>query len=223
MKRTQLAPDEISRIANQCQSVAETFRYIEDQFAKNGEVVCEIHLDGLRLDEYEQARLANVPLGNIRVFEVLSSSPYLLVQEAAQSTRDLCLSIASRAVTCAEYFRAGEVGKACESFFPITTQIEQVVESILNIRRILPLSLELKSSSFAEIPLDQWDRAESVFLDTSRELFAAFQKRDFISVADVMEYDLGNVLQEWAKLLAPFTLRKESIEQPEPNRENTLG
>jgi len=223
MKRTDLAPDEIQRIVNSCQNVAETFRYLEDQFAKVGDVVCEIHMDGLRLDEYEQARLATVPLGQVRAIEVYSSSPYLLVEEAAESTRDLCLSIAKRAITCADSFRAGEINKACETFFPITTQIEQVVESILNIRRILPLSLELTASPFKEIPTDTWDQAEAVFLDTSRELFSAFQKRDFISVADVMEYDLGNVLQEWARLLAPFAIRKQTVEQPEPNRENTLG
>ncbi len=227
MRTTHLSPDEIKNICSGSPTVQAAYAAIEDLFAQKGEVLCEVSFDGLKLDESELNRIGNVPVGQISQIVVMSAFPRTLMNDAAISIADLARSVSANSMKCSEHFRMGDMGPALELFFQITSRIGEIADSAASLRQAYFLwGCAEERISGAQIFTSEWVPNESALLDTSRELFRAFQRRDYISVADVMEYELCGILDKWAQMMSNLKSRDgvhERSSEPAINRTPPLG
>jgi hypothetical protein len=52
-----------------------------------------------------------------------------------------------------------------------------------------------------KISEDIWRRAELTFTNVLRDLCSAYENKDFVALADILEYELSNSLGQWLELV----------------------
>lgn len=187
-----------------CVSLREAIDRLEADFAKKGEVICEISINGVRLSEEDETNLAFSEFTGVEEIVVKTSRPFELIQEAATSATTFMTRLEAISLEASEAFRQEELDPAYKLFFSTADGLSSLIEMLVSIRRVIFQQAIPPQVVGPHRVLDEnrWQLAEESFLDTTQELLEAFQRRDFILVADILEYDVPVSLRNWMDILA---------------------
>ncbi|HEX4923197.1 MAG TPA: hypothetical protein VFV50_03895 [Bdellovibrionales bacterium] len=203
--------DIASQFAN-CSDLTSLIRQVEKRCADDDEVVCEIRVNGVVLDEQDEAKFGSTELARIDQLAIKVSAVQNLVNEAVNALNDYIPEMIRISVLTAERFRNNEMEPACRSLDAITQGSRWLVDMFAQLRRN-------KVISRRQIDENDWTRSEGEFLRVTRDLVTAFEAQDYVLLADVLEYDWVTALQGWLDLLrsGDMEVSHGNSRKPAPN------
>ncbi|MEQ1875776.1 MAG: hypothetical protein ABL958_03960 [Bdellovibrionia bacterium] len=177
-----------------CLNLSSLIRAIEKKCADAGEVVCEIRVNGVVLDEDDESKFAATEISRIENLSVKVSDVSNLIDDALGSLVSYLPEMVRLSLLTAEKFRADEIESAHRSLESITQGSRWLVEMFAQLRRNRVVQVKNLEES-------RWARSEGELLKVTRELVKAFETKDYVLLADVLEYDWVTALQTWQSLL----------------------
>lgn len=160
---------------------------------KRGQVICSISVNGVHLNEQEEKKFAQVPLNQIEEIKIQTQTPQMLLDESLIDCREHLKKLMAGYEQIATLFRKGDAHHAHRShrfaidgmqqFFEVVSYYGQLFESV---RGPLP-------------PL--WHKLEKKLPEVLDQILDSYEKKDYFLVADLLEYDLLSVLEEWDRLI----------------------
>jgi len=206
MITTSWTENEIRKSFIGCATLREIISEIESDFSRRGEVICEIHVNGVRLDEADESRFASSPSAEIRSLEVRGDRPDALIGDALGSALQLLPQLEQSCVSTAEKFRGPSIVEAQKGFTETLDGCQWLIETMMHVRGA--------SSGIGDpIPrTDLWLDADQAIARVVKEVSAAYMSRDFVLVADLLEYELTGALAVWRTVVSSECRRREGGE-----------
>jgi hypothetical protein len=192
--------DQIAQEFTDCETVGEVLHRLETMVASRGEVICEIRLNGQVIDETDEARLAKDPekenpRSAIRSLSIRSDRPESLIGQALRSSLSFIPLLTQASVDTAGRFRDGDVHNGSEQLNEALEGCQWFVETIHHARGAA------SGIGFGVHQIERWQQAEKMLFDVITELTATFDRKDYVMVADLLEYELTTALEMWVPVL----------------------
>lgn len=177
---------------SECENFKDLIGKLETQVRSAGKVICTIVLNGIKLSEADEVRFADAKISEIESIEIAVEGTEALVSDTLVTLRDTLTRIQMRTVRIADLIRDNPTGPAQFEFAGLMEQTQFLTEALAALKpraRLLGESANL------------WAKAEKGTQAMIRELLQAFSRNDFVLVADVLEYELFNLLGQWIEVL----------------------
>lgn len=177
--------------------LGQVFEDIEQELAADEKVVCRYILNGRELDEGDEVRLAETPLRLIETLEYLSEDRERLLTEVITGWLEALPELTEKIDGFAIDLRQGRARRIETGLTELVENCEFLVQSLWSIRGLLG------DSAAAAIP--SWRALEANTRRTLEEVISSLEKKDFVQLADLIEYDLNDALEHWRRLLLVFS------------------
>lgn len=192
---------------------------LETEFWNNGEVICQLKINGEGYFENEKM-LAKLPIEEVKTIEIQSQKPEDLVQDSITSVKYWVPQLVNTAELAATNFSTGKIAQAQEQMNQVIDGCQGLNEALgvlagilIQEKKELAKSGELNEASGLKSRtkenLDRvarWQTNERVYTMVIKDLLTHFEARDYIAVADALQFDLPEVLTEWSRVLSEFEL-----------------
>ncbi|MCB0367089.1 MAG: hypothetical protein H6624_10860 [Bdellovibrionaceae bacterium] len=196
MQTTTWSAEEIRSQFDQCESLADVIRAIEDRLWQVGEVVCEIRVNGMFLDESDEERFAKEKLAGVERLEVKTQRPKELLGQTVTTAKAYIPKIKESSVLAAGHMQTGDFQKGHQLLSQILDSSRWLIDALFLIKK--------SCQDWAEVGVaeEEWRRAELQFADVVRTLYSAFESNDKVLLADYLEYEMSNALDKWLEVLS---------------------
>lgn len=178
------------------------FKAIENDLKKVGEVVCQFKVNGLTLDEASELRLAEALLGEVETLDVTSQRPSEILDGVLSNW---CLQIPKmieKNDQLSSDIRFKGIDGQLKALVALIDDCQLLVDSLISIDQVFPQLEIVRSGS--------WKSAQRQMAQAIGEALAAFQKKDFTQLADILEYDMGHSMQVWFDILTRLQASTEN-------------
>jgi len=162
---------------------------VTQQVEEAGEVVCEIRVNGIILSELEEGRFAENPREEIQSLSIKSQNPMKLLDESIEGCSDYIGKILTAIEKASFLFRTTDVAGATDYHAKCIEATEHFVEMITYFK-IAYQSLK------GGLP-PSWLNLEKSMLSSFTQILDAYENKNYILVADLLEYDLSNIFASW--------------------------
>lgn len=183
-------------------SFGELMNCIARNAEQEGSRVLQIRLNGEDITGRDRTHLAELPLDQIRELDVETGDPAVLARSTLYSVADFLESLLKELASTAELFRTGNFERSNQSFVRCLDGLQVFMHSLESCRRLLGLSFELMfvptTQGGSEISIAENRRRLFEVLDAMIE---AQTNQDWILLADLLEYELLPVLQDWRQVI----------------------
>lgn len=194
-----------SEIATQfgsCQNLKEVIARLESEFSNRGEVICEIKINGMTLNDADEAKFATNPVEGIQTMTVQSQRPSTLIVDAMDSALAFLPELESYALAAAEAMRISDLKHGGSTFISALDGCQWLVDTIVHMRG---------AASGIGDPIAQpekWFQAEKHFGQVVAQVSEAYANADTVLVADILEYELTSAIQVWREALGEERARR---------------
>jgi len=208
--KTVVTRKEIEVQFGQAADLGQLMKALEQEFSKKGQVICQFKLNGMSLTEADEHRLANIGLGEVEIIEIDSESPDALMFGLLDNWTLELPKLIENAEALAKSIKFEGIEGKLKAFVELLDTCQFLMDSLMSLERVVSdfQSRQIQSP----IGLEPWLMAEKVTADAIGEALKAFEKKDFVLLAEVLEYDLPHSLQVWLDqiLQLNYSLRAES-------------
>lgn len=181
----------------ECRELKEIIFKLESNAKNSGKVVCSVSVNGLRLSESDESRFATTDLNDIDEIEVQMSKVESVAVNSTLALREFLLILKKRVLMAAEHYRENASAPEQHFFSEIVQSTQLLADALMAIRASLTSS-SVDENKFQKI----WLQNEAHFMQSVRELAAAYEKGDFVLVSDVLEYELQNSVDNWLEVVS---------------------
>lgn len=208
---------EIQKQFSDCRDLKEIIKRLETDFSTRGEVICEIRVNGLVLHESDETKFAASELAAIRQLAIASERPEDLIRDAMVSALDYIPRLRSACETVSEHFRGADLRLAQTRFTEVLDGCQWLVDTIVSLRGAAEgINRPIRSG-------DSWTAAETHFSQVINQILGAHQTRDHAQTADLVEYELNNVLERWSNVLAAEAAERIIGDRPGDESSRPVG
>ncbi len=188
-----------------CENLKEIITSVESRMWDNGEVVCEIFVNGFALHEEDETRFSASALADIKELKVQSNRPEELVQQTLQSITTYIPDLAKETDALANRYRDIH-GPGVKDQATIDKEVTQVLSEVLEGFRwltdaIFLIRAQLENWTHIVDLVEDWKELEGKHTRAFKELINSFDKNDQTLIADVLEYDIADVLEDWRRII----------------------
>ena len=176
---------------------------LEKEFTLRGHVICQFKLNGMNLTEADERRLAAIGVMEVESLEIDSESPQALMFGILDNWILELPKLIENAEALAKAIKFEGIEGKLKSFVELLDTCQFLMESLMSLERVV---------SDKQFGLDSWLSAEKVTSEAIGQALAAFEKKDFVMLAEVLEYDLPHSLQVWSEQMIQLSqnMRLES-------------
>ncbi len=165
---------------------------LEKEVTKFGEVICDIRVNG-ELVADEEGATKDLKIDAIQLVEVTAQKPTDLLSDSLDSTLEYLDRLVVALEKNAFLFRGADLKKAYEFH-------RSCIEGTQWFVKMVTLFKGAYENAF-QVPLVGWQENEDELEKVLRQVLDVFQAKNFVLMADVIEYDLLNNLQNWRERL----------------------
>lgn len=192
MNKTIFTKHDVEKLYDPNLDLGSLMKAFEEEFLKKGEVICQFKLNGMTLSEEDEVRLSKVNLEEIQTIEIESENPTSLLFGLLDNwIQELPLLIKNVDELSKEIKFEGIEGHL-KSFVDLIDSCQFLMESLIHLKNIVRTDL---------IPEKMWAENESLTARAIGEALTCFEKKDFVQLSEILEYDLGHSLQNWYEQL----------------------
>lgn len=188
----------------EARELSDFFTAVESRAAKSGYVVCQFRVNGLNFSEKDEAKAVSISAEEVDLIEVLLDTPdNLLVSIVNNWVEELPMLIKKCDQLAVDLRERG----LSSIYTPLVSLIDNchfLTESLISIRSF--------SSVSQVVSAPEWMTNEQAMTNSVTESLKAFEKKDGNWLADVVEYDLAQCLQNWQSLLEGL---QRTLQSPE--------
>jgi hypothetical protein len=181
----------------------ELFQKIEKSFVAEGQVVCQFRINGVQITEQDEASASNCRLEAIEMVEILVDQPHSLLTAVVTDWLNELPKMVEKADSLSVNLRNKGFQIHFTPFVALIDHCQFFVDTLLSLTGLIDLSaMDLEKS---------WRERENATVKAIGESLKAFEKRDANWLADVIEYDLAQCLQEWQESFTQLEKFKDRI------------
>lgn len=183
-------------------SWGELLDWLDARCAEQGRVVTGARLDGVEWPAFRGADDAARPLDDVAVVEVEAVTPRDLLASTLEQGMEAARSLGAAAERIGSAFRGVDVSAANRDL----AEFAQTLGTLVTITQTLAGAM---SVGLDEVTSDgvTGDRFVEELTAHAEAVIAAQQQRDWITVADIVEYDIAPALGRWPGLFAALATR----------------
>ena len=193
MRASVFTAEQIKQIGFDCTNLKDLVKVFEEQFQDQGEVICQFIINGMALQEDDEARLSQTQIEEIQKLEIKSEKPTALLFEVLKNWQSEIPRIIEQVDGLAQTLRLKGPDGHYTAFVDLIDSCQFLIESLVSMDAVIDIGLFLDRMTWA-LNEKEMARAMGQALDS-------FQKKDYAMLGDVLEYDLANSLQSWFDLL----------------------
>lgn len=191
MNKITLHKQQVQESYFDCENASEVVSRIRSQMENEQKMVCSVRINELTISDEHETKLVDYKLANVHMLEI----EYCEYQEFY---RDF---IASTLVF------ATDLKKICPHLSEAI--YEQQFERFHNLFHDFIISMDSMMTAIHfihykgkhETPETAWAGVEGRTSDVLKQVLDLYPAKDFVSLADVFDYEMIDVLEEWARLL----------------------
>lgn len=178
-------------------SMEEVIKHLESLALQSGEVVCEIRINDHLIDESELITAQQFNADQIQSIRMKSSRPDRLILTAMRSAIEFIPLLVQSSSEAALLFRDAELKMAHYKIKEVVEGCQWLVETLTHVRSAGQAlgHLSLNSNS------DRWFVIENLMRKTLAEIIDAFERQDYILLADLLEVEMTGVIEAWSPVL----------------------
>ena len=113
MQRLHWSKSDIERDFSSCNNFDDLIKSVENLCARKGEVLCEVHVNGMYISETDEAKFSESDVSEIESLEVTSQGVKELISASILSVIEMLPQLKGFSIDCAESLR---MEMAAESF-----------------------------------------------------------------------------------------------------------
>ena len=194
MERFKVTGDELRNFYNNDIDLAKVFTDIENDLRSSNQVVCRYIVNGLEVSESDEARFGTVTLDQIETLEYLTENSEDLVVSVLRGWIEALPELMQRTESLSKRMRVQGFSGLLKSIHDLVQNCEFLIDSVISLKELMG------DRYFVSYPLG-WSQAEEQSKETVLQALRALENKDFVLLADILEYDLNNVLQMWKEHL----------------------
>ena len=195
----------LARFGNEA-TLGHVFSEIENDLRKLDKVVCQFMVNGLVLDENAEKRLAGASLEEVETLAVKSETPIFLLEGILENWVKKLPELVQMADDLSLQIRLKGMDGQLKALVDLIDEAQLLVESII--------SIDMVFSQMPKVSSDSWKKAQKHMATGVGEALQAFEKKDFNTLADIIEYDLGHSFQTWKELLESL---RQDVQKAKPS------
>jgi hypothetical protein len=178
-----------------CQHWGELLEHLDRRVAGDGQVLTAIRFDGVDQPSFRDPACAHLSLSGLGVIEAECVRPRVLIDNSVNEAIVAARTLAAGAARIGGVFRGFDVSSANHDLVEVAQGLGTLVAIVQALSQTLGVGLGSVGCG---------DRTGSQMIaDLTAQtdaIISAQQDEDWITVADVMEYDLAPALQQWPEL-----------------------
>lgn len=194
METIKFSQDNIRNDFFDCESLRDVIKNIDEQMRQCGRVVTKISVNGLLINEKEEERLSSTKVADIDSIEVETEKQDQIFNTSLETTRNFIQGLKQAALLLSDNFRKHPAANERQVFVQAISDCQLLTEALM----VLKPNLMVVHKTLTD---EKWLAGEKQFLQTLRELVAAYEAGDRTLVSDVLEYELSNTLDQWLEIL----------------------
>jgi hypothetical protein len=211
MERYKVSGEDLRNFYDGNIALERVFSDIEKDLQSTDQVVCRYILNGLEIAEYEEARFSTVTLDQVDTLEYMTENTDDLTKMVLKGWIEAMPELMQATENLARQMRAQGLKGLLRSIHELVQNCEYLIDSTISIKAMMG------DKMLSSHPLN-WTKTEEHSKKTVSEALRALEKKDFIHLADVLEYDLNHMLEMWTQHLK-FLEKALDGEQPGSNLE----
>ncbi|MAE73408.1 MAG: hypothetical protein CL675_04885 [Bdellovibrionaceae bacterium] len=173
-------------------TLSELIHVIEEQHQHKGLYLCEIEVDGVRLDDEAEKQYAGAGIADVRQFRFVFRSLEEMTKDTLKLLVDGLVECQRNCEALAEGFRGMEPGSDDLDLGQLFEVVQWLTEGLQRSKEFLSLKPELET---------RWREEERRLQDVLTELVVAVEGNDTVLIADIVEYDLSESFRRWVDVL----------------------
>ncbi len=174
--------------------VMDVLERIARELEEQGRVVAGLRLDGEDLTGREREELEE---RRPELLEVTAKDPLAMIRDSAELNGQWIATLKTEISTCADRFRVGDEVQAIESLVKVIEGLQVLMLSVNQILRLGTLCLSPEDTAgICDF--------QNGFTSLLSEVVEAQENRDWIMLADLLEYELAESLDAWASAAKPL-------------------
>jgi hypothetical protein len=181
--------DDIAREFPNIQTLGELITATSDKAREQGEFVCAVEVNGMFLNEEQETNFDKVPMGEVKKFAIRMQTLKVLLDESLVQCADFLGQLTISLESAAQMFRAEDL-TAAHKFYRTCVDGAQLFVEMMTHYKIA------YQNSFGPCP-SSWILSETRMGDVSRQILEAYRQKNYILVADLLEYELSPILSQW--------------------------
>lgn len=190
MERFKVTGEELRNFYQENIELGRVFSDIEHDLRSTNQVVCRYIINGLEIKESDEARFATVTLADIETLEYLTENSRDIKSIVLKGWIEALPELMENTEKLAKRIRVQGFSGLLKPIHDLVQNCEYLIDSTITIKATMGDQFLVSS------PVD-WYKAEEQSKKTVSEALRALENKDFVLLADVLEYDLNNVLQMW--------------------------
>lgn len=190
MERFKVSGEDLRNFYQENISLAKVFSDIEQDLRHTNQVVCRYIVNGLEIAEADEARFSTVTLEQIETLEYLTENSRDLTALVLRGWMEALPELMQRTESLAKRMRVQGLSGLLKPIHDLVQNCEFLIDSAMTIK-------ETMGDQFLGGSPVRWEKTEAESKRTVLEALRALENKDFVLLADVLEYDLNNVLQMW--------------------------
>ena len=163
----------------------QVFSDVEKDLYELKHVVCQYIVNGLRLSDKDEAKFAKVPLAEVESLEYIAAPADSMVWDVTKGWLEALPELMEAAEKISNHLRGGKKAGQLREIHQLLENVEYLMSSLIDIKGLLAEDVRRVQEA--------WDPAEQQSHLTVRQCLEAVDKKDFVILADVLEYDLSIV------------------------------
>jgi hypothetical protein len=151
--------------------------------------VCSVTVNGLNLSEDQEDKFKDTAINEIKDFSIKTQSLKFLLDESIAQCSTFLGSLTLSIETAAQMYRAEDLAAAHRFYSTCIEGAQLFIEMLTHYK------IAIRNSGVA-YPAP-WKTLEAVTERTLRQILEAYREKNYILVADLLEYELSPILVQW--------------------------
>lgn len=192
MKRMHISKSSWEALVPDAEHLEQVVRGLESTLCRDGEVITRLTVNGLALTEIDEERLAQTPRSEVQDIDVEISNVTDLITETIESSKLFSGSLKDLSLRLADQLRFEETQETHQKMGTLIEGLQSLVTAGTLIDQVLQTGHD---------KLPGWEELNQGLALQLRGMEGSYSQRDFVLLADQIEYDLSRILDEYSNTL----------------------
>lgn len=156
---------------------------------ENGDFVCAVNVNGMDLNEEQESQFEKTPLSEIKRFSIKTQNLSILLDESMVQCHGFLGHLIGSIEKASHMFRAEDLGAAHRFYSTCIDGTQLFIEMVTHYKVAY-------QNSKGPCPA-VWGTLEERLEKSLLQILEAYRQKNYILVADLLEYELSPILGQW--------------------------
>ncbi len=191
-------------------TLEEAVRTVQNDWCAPGQLVINLRCDGRDVPAGQMTEILNKSVSDFNRLEVYTGAPGDLVRDAMEQALNALANTAETNQAVADQLTQGQIGEAVE-------MLAQNLHIWQQIHEALAKSVQMLNIDADKITIEGKSLTEAIGKpkDLLLQIKDALEGRDYVLLADVLQYEFADVSKQWEAILKEVRVYAEHADNPE--------